>query len=211
MSDRGKVQILQMAGAPTYCRRDNTGGGSFSDLDAQVDKLPIVTAENQDMLVDANDLLYFGSGTAWFGFGLCLNTFGDYGALTWQFYNEKNYIYNITGGSNAGGTGTDYFYITDNLTALGLVAGNILLVTDSTGNDGTYTIVSFTWTGVVSRIVVAEDIPSATFDGLANFGGWMTFVPRYDSTEGFEAHGVVVWGILENFAASTVNTQEKGG
>jgi len=133
--DRGKVQILQMAGAPDYCRRDDTGGGSFSDLDVQVAKLPIVTAENQDMLIDANDILYFGSATAWFGFGLCLNTFGDYGALTWQYYND----------------------------------------TDSDIGMGT--------------------------------PGWLTFVPRYDSTEGFEAHGVVVWGILENFGASTVNAQ----
>ena len=133
MSVRGKIQILQTSAAPDYCRRDNTGGGSFSNLDVQVAKLPIVTAENQDMLVDSNDLLYFGSGSAWFGFGLCLNTFGDYGALTWKYYND----------------------------------------TDSDDGMG---------------------IP-----------GWLTFVPRYDSTGGFESHGVVVWGILENFGESTVN------
>ena len=127
--DRGKVQILMMTGAPDYCRRDNTGGGSFDNLDTQVAKLPIVTAENQNLIADTNDVFYLGCDTLWYGFGVCLNTFGDYGTgIYYEYYNDDE-----------------------------------------------------------------ED--------------WVEFEPLYDSTEMFSAHGVVVWGDLENWGALEVNGQ----
>jgi len=50
-----------------------------------------------------------------------------------------------------------------------LVAGNTITITGSTGNDGDYTVVSATWTGAVTNIVVSEVVPDGTVDGTITF------------------------------------------
>jgi hypothetical protein len=50
-----------------------------------------------------------------------------------------------------------------------LAAGTTFEITDSTGNNGTYTIVSFTAVASESVITVAETIPDATVDGDVNY------------------------------------------
>jgi hypothetical protein len=61
-------------------------------------------------------------------------------------------------------TGTKTFNVAADLSAI-LSAGSKIRITGSTGNDGTYTVVSATF-GASTAIVVVEAIPNATADGL---------------------------------------------
>lgn len=69
----------------------------WNDLDSQTGKLPLVAAENQPLMggggagddtTVTNYRIYIGSATSWVGFGLLMSTFGDYGAFTWEYYND---------------------------------------------------------------------------------------------------------------------------
>jgi hypothetical protein len=63
---------------------------------------------------------------------------------------------------------TDYFEIGTSQIQDGspiFTAGLLFQVRGSTGNDGTYTVASATWTGTATRVFVDEEIPSATADG----------------------------------------------
>ncbi len=61
--------------------------------------------------------------------------------------------------------GTKTFTIANFDVASFLDAGNEVVVENSTGNDGTYTVVSATFNDIDTEIVVVEDIPDATADG----------------------------------------------
>lgn len=65
---------------------------------------------------------------------------------------------------NAVNQGTKTFSTLDNVPDE-FVADDTFAVSGSTGNDGTYTVVSATWTGAQTDIVVAEAIPNAVADG----------------------------------------------
>ena len=78
------------------------------------------------------------------------------------------YIILGTKNINAVNQGTKTFTVTGDASAL--VNGNTFTVTGSTGNNGTYTVVSATYSSPNTAIVVSQSIPSATADGQINYG-----------------------------------------
>lgn len=85
-TERAKLQIIQIAGAPTICRLWK-GEGDVVNLDNQAGKLPIVQDENQGWIDDAGQFIYLARTTRWYGFGLILNTPGDYSGVKYEYYN----------------------------------------------------------------------------------------------------------------------------
>lgn len=74
--------------------------------------------------------------------------------------------------------GAKWFEIAGDLTGITPTSGSITIV-DSTGNNGTYTIVSVALVGSDTRFTVAETIPSAVVDGDLQF--YLTFdLVEYD-------------------------------
>jgi len=67
-----------------YCRRDNTGAGAFDDYDAEASS---VAGVPKFLMEDTNDVMYFGWDAANYVLGWFAHTLGDYGNLTWEFWN----------------------------------------------------------------------------------------------------------------------------
>ena len=88
--------------------------------------------------------------------------------------------------------GTKTFSTADNVPAE-FTAGLLFTVSGSTGNDGTYTVVSATWTGAQTDIVVSEAIPDATVDG----GIVNSSIPLSTSNQGFKVRG---WAKIDDGA-----------
>lgn len=99
-------------------------------------------------------------------YGLCcfilpFTATGDYRA-SFSVYDEDKAI--GTHAVTAVNQGTKTFTTASDLSSE-LYAGDPLDILGSTGNDGTYTVVTVTWTGAVTNVVVSEAIPDATADG----------------------------------------------
>ena len=63
----------------------------WNDLDAQTDKLPIVSSADQPFISATNETIYIGSATAWFGFGIILDTLGAYSTgIYYQFLKDAS-------------------------------------------------------------------------------------------------------------------------
>ncbi|KPL08315.1 hypothetical protein AMJ86_01170, partial [bacterium SM23_57] len=82
--------------------------------------------------------------------------------------------------------GTKTFSTLDNVPDE-FAADDKFTVTGSTGNDGTYTVVSATWTGAQTDIIVAEAIPSPVADGAIV----MNIIRLGTSDVGFKPRGWV--------------------
>lgn len=87
---KATLPIIQIAGAPTICRLwdgEGTGASEVANLDEQSGKLPIVQEENQGWIDDANQFIYLARPARWYGFGIVLNTPGDYTGVKYEYYN----------------------------------------------------------------------------------------------------------------------------
>ena len=79
-----------------------------------------------------------------------------------------NDSHTITGGTQSGGAGVNYFIVAGDKTP-SFGTSTTFDVINSTGNDGTYTVASSEYNSGLDQtnIRVAEVIPDATFDGEA--------------------------------------------
>ena len=99
------------------------------------------------------------------GHGYAINNSGtiDGGSVLATYKVLTVVTYPVTAVDQTGGAGTNFFTVAGNQTAH-FVAGHTFKVSSSTGNNGTYTIVSSAF-GVATDIVTVEAIPDATADG----------------------------------------------
>ena len=89
----------------------------------------------------------------------------------------------ITGVTVAGGAGVNFFTIATDLTTK-FVKGITFVISGSTGNDGTYTVVSSSF-GAATDIVVEEAIADATVDGDIDYSANFAKYEANDIGEGY--------------------------
>lgn len=78
------IIITELDGQFTYCRRDNTGAGSFDDNDTEA--LSRVGTQ-QPHIADSSDFMYWGHSAAFRSIGFVAHTAGDYATPTWEYWN----------------------------------------------------------------------------------------------------------------------------